>query len=149
MVKPPDASAAEAMRLSNHTPAGGRSIEKAADTMSGGIQATRKKLPQLLPDGLTPEMHLQAAMTVQNPLTYEASTTIAVRYALKNSPESFNETMRKRTVVAGLLRQLAEACDEENNDLLELCEPSVSAVLKAFGPKNVVPMRELAYVCRT
>ena len=63
-------SSIEALLESGHTPAGGRSIEKAVDAMVGGLQPTRKKLPQLLPDGLTPDMHLKAAMMVQHPLTY-------------------------------------------------------------------------------
>ena len=60
MITAPSSSAIERLRASGHVPAGGRSNEKAADTMAAGLQPTRKKLPQLIPDGLSPEMHLQA-----------------------------------------------------------------------------------------
>ena len=116
MIKSPEASALEAMRQSKNVPAGGRSVEKAADTMAGGVQATRKKIPQLLPDGLSPAMHLQAAMCDQNPLTYIASTTVAVKYALANAPNDFNETNERRKAVAATIRLLAAACDEEMNE---------------------------------
>ena len=149
LMKMPGATAMETMRTSNHVPAGGRSVEKAADTMAGGIQATRKKLPQLLPDGLPPDMHLQAAMTVQNPLSYPMSSTVAVDYALRNSPDDFEDVMDRRAKVATVLRQLSVLCEVENAELLALCEVSVATVLKAFGTKNVPLMRELAYVCGT
>ena len=115
--------------------------------MAGGVQATQKKLPQLLSDGLSPAMHLQAAMCVQNPLTYVASTTVAVKYALANAPNDFNETCERRKAVAATIRLIAAACDEENERMIQLCEPSVAAVLRAFGTKNIALMRELAYVC--
>ena len=46
-----------------------------------------------------------------------------------------------------MLRILAEACTEENGELLDMVEPGVKTVLTAFGTKNVALMRELAYVC--
>ena len=44
---------------------------------------------------------------------------------------------------------MAAACEEENDELIRLCDPSVQCVLRAFGTKNVVLMRELAYLCGT
>ena len=73
--------------------------------------------------------------------------TDPVKYALKYSPTDLNEINRRRGEVAKLLRQLAEACRPENDELLELCMPSVRAVLLAFGRKNVALMRGIAYVC--
>ena len=96
MITAVGSSSIEALLESRHTPAGGRSMEKAADTMAGGLQPTRKKLPQLLPDGLTPDMHPKAAMMVQHPLTYAPSTTDPVKYALKWACEDADQTMAKR-----------------------------------------------------
>ena len=149
MITAEGSSSVDAMRESRHAPAGGRSVEKAADTMAAGLQPTRKKLPQLLPDGLTPEVHLQAAMKVQHPLTYAPSITEAVKYALKFACENVTQTLEKRRAVAATVRQLAEACADENDRLLSLCAPSVATVLRAFGVKNVVLMRELAFTCRS
>ena len=136
----------ERLIASGHVPAGGRSNEKAADTMAAGLQPTRKKLPQLIPDGLSPEMHLQAGLRVQNPLSYELATTESVKYALRNAPDDLDEIIQRRTNVARIIRLLAEACAEEHAKLLRLCEPSVAIVLQAFGTKNVALMREIAFV---
>jgi len=149
MITAGGSSSIEALLESRHTPAGGRSIEKASDTMAGGLQPTRKKLPQLLPDGLTPDMHLRAAMMVQHPLTYAPSTTDPVKYALESACEGVEQTMAKRMEVAATVRKLAEACKAENDKLLTLCDPAVATVLQAFGCKNVVLMRELAFTCRS
>lgn len=46
-----------------------------------------------------------------------------------------------------LVRELAEACKEENDKVTVMCEASVQAVLGAFGTKNVVFMCELAFIC--
>ena len=49
--------------------------------------------------------------------------------------------------MAKTLRELAAACELENNELLSMVEPSVAAVLNAFGVKNVALMREISYAC--
>ena len=91
--------------------------------MAGGLQPTRKKLPQLLPDGLTPDMHLQAAMMVQHPLTYAPSTTDPVKDALKFACPDAAQTLEKRRAVAATVRELAEACAADNDELIKLCDP--------------------------
>ena len=44
---------------------------------------------------------------------------------------------------------MAEACAAENDKLINLCAPSVATVLRAFGIKDVVLMRGLAFTCRS
>ena len=122
-------------------------MEKAADMLTTGVQPTRKALPQLVPDGMPSNLHLEAALRVKHPMAYEPVTTDPVRYALRYSPTDLNEINQRRGEVAKLLRQLAEACQAENDELLNLCMPSVRVVLLAFGRKNVALMREIAYVC--
>ena len=94
-------------------------------------------------------MHLQAALRVQNPLSYEPATTASVKYALRNAPDDLEEVVQRRIEVSRIIRLLAEACADENAELLKLCEPSVARVLQAFGTKNVALMREIAFVCDT
>ena len=149
MVTAPGTSTVDTLKVSGHVPAGGRSNENAADTMAGGLQPTRKKLPQLIPDGLTPEMHLQAGLRVQNPLSYEPATTASVKYALRNAPDDLEGLVERRVEVSKTIRLLVGACADENAELLRLCEPSVAIVLQAFGTTNVALMREIAFVCDT
>ena len=101
---------AEALTESSYQLAGGRTLERYCDTVAAGLQPTRKALPQLLPDGLPPDVHLQAALAVQHPLAYALTTTDPVRYALKNACEDLEETRNRRQKVVVLLRKLAAAC---------------------------------------
>ena len=75
----------ETIAGSNFSLAKGRTIEKYADTISSGVQPTRKALPQLIPDGLPEHLHLEAALMVQHPMTYGPGTTAPVRYALSKA----------------------------------------------------------------
>ena len=139
----------ETIEGSNFSLAKGRTVEKYADTLSSGVQPTRKALPQLIPDGLPEHLHLEAALMVNHPMTYVPSTTAPVRYALKHTTDDLNDTAARRMQVLSLMKELAEACEEENAELTMLCEATVRKVLGAFGTKNVVLMRELAFVCGT
>ena len=53
----------DALKGSNFAPSGGRSLAKTSDTMATGLEPTRKALPQLLPDGLPPHLHLVTGAT--------------------------------------------------------------------------------------
>ena len=53
------ASHLEALVDSGFRPSGGRSLEKAADMLTTGVQPTRKALPQLVPDGMPSDLHLR------------------------------------------------------------------------------------------
>ena len=130
-------SHSETLSGSNFKPSGGRSIEKAVDTLATGLQPTRKALPQLIPDGLPPHVHLQAALATQHPLAYRPRATDPVQYALKYAPDDAAATRERRQAVAKTLRELAAACEPENNELLSMVEPSVAAVLNAFGVKTL------------
>ena len=137
----------EALTNSNFKPSGGRSIERASEVMAGGQQPTRKALPQLLPDGMQPTSHLQAALALKHPLAYKPDATYPVKYALKYAPTNVDETRERRGEVLTVLRELAAATAEENEMILEMVEPSVGAVLRAIGVKQVALMREISVVC--
>ena len=107
---------------SRFRPSGGRSLEKAADLLTTGIQPTRKALPQLVPDGMPPDFHLKAALQVKHPMAYEPVTYASVRYALKYAPEDLDEINKMRGDVAKMLRKLAELCSPENDELIGMCE---------------------------
>jgi hypothetical protein len=137
----------EALTRSNFKPSGGRSIARAADVMAGGQQPTRKALPQLLPDGMQPATHLQAALALKHPLAYKPEATDPVKYALRYAPEETDETRRRRGEVLTVLRELAAATAQENEMILKMVDPSVEAVLRAIGVKQVALMREISVAC--
>ena len=147
LLDPGGCSQREALEVSNFTPSGGRSIEKAADVMGSGMQPTRKALPQLVPDGLPPHFHLRAALATKHPLAFEPRSTGPVQYALKYAVDNEATMEESRSLVAQVLRKLAVACSRDNEHLLSLCEPSVKQVLVAFGVKNVALMREISFSC--
>ena len=149
MVTGSGCSVGETIAKSNFSLAKGRTIEKYTDTISSGVQPTRKALPQLIPDGLPEHLHLEAALMVQHPMTYGPGTTKAVQYALKHVTDDLEDTAARRLKTLSLVKELTEACKEENDELTEACEASVKVVLGAFGTKNVVLMRELSFVCGT
>eukprot|EP00973_Karenia_brevis_P031061 4284745-Karenia_brevis.AAC.1 len=49
--------------------------------MSSGSQPSTGDLPQLVPDGLTPDEHLNEALGLQHPFLIQRPPTEAVRYA--------------------------------------------------------------------
>ena len=118
-----------------------------AEVLATGVQPTRKALPQLVPDGLSPQLHLQAALATRHPLSYPPVATDPVEYALKFAPDVVAVTRARRLKMCKLLRKMVEACREESENLLEMIRPEVRTVLKAFGAKNVPMMWEIAYVC--
>ena len=78
---------------------------------------------------------------MKHPMTYGPGTTKPVQYALKHVSDDVGETAARRLEMLSLVRELAEACEDENVELANRCEPPVRAVLLAFGVKNVVLMR--------
>ena len=147
MMAPDSVSHKEALVGSNFKPSGKRSIEKSCDTMATGLQPTRKALPQLLPDGLPPHLHLQAALATKHPMAYKPVPTAPVAYALKYALDDDTAMNEQRCEATKVLRELEAACKEENDELMKMCSPSVVTVLKAIGVKNVVFMREVAFAC--
>jgi hypothetical protein len=149
LITPEGTTLAAAISESNYVLAKGRSLEKYSDVISTGLQPTRKALPQLIPDGLPPHLHLEAALAVQHPMTYLPTTTVPIKYALEHVGDDIEDTLDRRREAIAIMAELAAACEEENEELIRLCEPSVQKVLRAFGTKNIVLMRELAYLCGT
>ena len=70
-----------AFHESSFQPSGHRSGDQLAAVVSTGRQPSRGALPQLLPDGLPPEVHLQAALSIRHPYSAVPSATVAVKYA--------------------------------------------------------------------
>ena len=48
-------------------PSGRRSVDQLAASVSTGRQPSRGTLPQLIPDGLPPDVHLKVALAIRHP----------------------------------------------------------------------------------
>ena len=131
------------------TPSGQRSGAQLAAVVSTGRQPGRGALPQLLPDGLPPDVHLKAALALQHPFCSAPSTTPAVKYAMTYALDSAATMVERRGQVSDAIEALATSLDAENNCLLGKCSDSVAAVLNAFErPKHIALMRELQFVAQ-
>ena len=136
----------DAMRWCRHTP-GGRSL----DSIACALEAQRQpngQLPQLIPDGLSPSFHLNAALALNHPFTLSPTATQAVSYAVRNSPECIASLIAQRQNMSYLLDQLACALADDNSRIIGLCKPSVQRVLRSGrNVKHIALMRELATIC--
>ena len=57
-------------------------LPRYADLAAGGLQGSRHRLQQLIPDGLSPSEHLRSALNTRNPYVDGAVFTTVVTQAL-------------------------------------------------------------------
>ena len=130
-------------------PSGRRSVEQMAAAVSTGRQPSRGAMPQLIPDGLPPDVHLKVALSIRHPYCAAPSCTVAVQYSVKHATESAANMVESRGRVCSVIEHLASALDEENERIIDRCDTHVAKVLRAFSqPKHVALMRELQLVAQ-
>ena len=138
-----------AFQESSFQPSRHRSSDQLAAVVSTGRQPGRGALPQLLPDGLPPEVHLRAALSIRHPYSAAPSATVAVKYAAQFAVDDPMAMTVRRTSVSETIAKLAVALDVENEAILNRCDANVAAVLRAFSkPKHVALMREVQFVAQ-
>ena len=101
---PKNATQMEALAASNFTPSGRRTLTRAAETKAMGMQPTRKALPQLVPDGLPPHLHLQVTLGVRHPMSLRPSAAAPAEYVLAYADHYPDDTLAKRRLVASPLK---------------------------------------------
>ena len=123
-----------------------RTAERLAQVLAGGGQPPRTGLPTLVPDGLTPERHLQTALRVGHPMTAAAAPTDAVGHALQYSIDDPIDAETRRGLMRGALEELEHATIAENEFVLSKVHADVAKVLRAGSrPKQLCFMREVQY----
>ena len=90
-------------------PSGRRSVDQLAAAVSTGRQPSRGALPQLIPDGLPPEVHLKVALSIRHPFCAAPSCTVAVRYSIKHTIDSAASMVERRARVCPAIEALATA----------------------------------------
>ena len=131
------------------------SLSKAMNSVSvaTALEAQRQpagRLPQLIPDGLPPDVHQQAALALQHPFAIPGRSTHAVTYACKHSADERDGIGPRRESIIDLVEELTAMLREDNERVVAACAPTVRKVLKSGRcPKNIALMRELGIACRT
>ena len=120
-----------AFHESSFLPSGHRSGDQLAAVVSTGRQPGRGALPQLLPDGLPSEVHLQAAL-YRHPYSAVPSATVAVKYAAQFAVDDPVALTERRRSVSDTIAKLALVLETENEANINRCDPGVVAVLRAF-----------------
>ena len=119
---------------------------RTADVLSSGLQTKRGKVVQLVPDGLEPTQHLQAALACRHPIVSTIPSTANVQNALLWSRMASAElNVRRRRAVEATVN-LAKSTLMENDVIFQMIDPRTAVVLKSYAVKNVAFMREVSYV---
>ena len=142
-----DLSMADTLDTVEFDPSGGRHRAVAGAQVAAGRQPRGRALPQLVPDMLGPEVHLDVALRVQHPLTRPPPLFAPVAYAVEHQPDDADELNRQRMQMHEALAHLAEATHAEADWPAEMAPLTTRPVLAAGGPvKNLAFMREIMTV---
>jgi hypothetical protein len=120
-----------------------------SDLLAVGLQPTRRRPDQLIPNGLKPHEHLQQALQEHHPYLSSSSSTNAVTYGLAWSPDDPHVLIQRRKEVIDLVEEPGLATLSKNALIMKIIDPNVVKVLLAYGSKNVILMRELAFLCQS
>ena len=117
------------------------------DTLaSSGKQAVRRRLGQLVLDGLTPAQHLAASTSLVHPFASQLHCNKVLDLALSGN-RCVESLTNLRYMASDIIADLAVATLRENDSLISLTSITINRVLNAYGKKNIVLHRELAFVC--
>jgi hypothetical protein len=126
----------------------GQSVShKNCDILASGGQPTHDRFPQLIEDGLTPDVHLRRALTLEHPYIAASGSTDAVKRALSNGFENAEALNTFRKNQTKTFMELSIMTEPEDAWIRQLVHPSVAKVLEAYGPKNLALMREIDHLC--
>ena len=100
-------------------------------------------MPQMIPDGLSPDEHWQVACKLVHPMLIRPEVHEPVRVALANAPDDPEEHVQWALNVQELVRKLEGAVRDENSRIMGLVHPWVRAVLTQGGhTRQISLMRE-------
>ena len=130
------------IETSGFTPSGKRAPWVVGTRVTTGSQPVRRALPQLFPEGLGCDLHLEAAHTTRHPFATPPVLTAPVEYALKHTIMDPRECKRQRERTLKTLEHLAAAVEGEIGPLLALIHPFISPVL---AKRHLPFMREVSF----
>ena len=115
-----------------------------ATRVTAGVQPTGRAMPQLLPDGLGPESHLEVAKGLTHPFARPPSVPAYVSDAIDAQLNLPGDLNLARARVSEGLQTLACACMDENQHTLRAVHPHIRPIV---AKRNIAFMREVNYLC--
>ena len=112
-----------------------------ATRVSAGLQPVRNALPQLLPDGLGPDLHLRAAHSVAHPFTAQPIPPTPIDYSIKHALRDADAAVSHRETMLKQLEELAAAVVGEDDEILKLVHVFIRPVV---AKRRIAFMREVS-----
>ena len=137
-------SVVDAFRASGFTPSRHRSAEVIATRIATGLQPGGRAAPQLVPEGLTPECHLQVALALTHPVCCSLPLPANVERAFNGLSENFLSIDAMRCNVTEHLESLSALCSDEWQWLLSKVNPKILPIARL---RDFVFMREVLCIC--
>ena len=102
-------------------------------------------MPQLLPDGLGPDNHLEVAKGLTHPFARPPSVPLHVKEAIDAQHKLPGDLNQARSKVKDELEILACSCMDENHQILNAVHPYIKPIV---AKRNVAFMREVSFICK-
>ena len=109
-----------------------------ATGLIAGVQPTGSAMPQLLPDGLGPDNHLELAKGLSHPFPRPPSVPLHVKEAIDAQHELPGDLNQARSKVEDELEILAGSCMDESHQILNAVHPYIKPIV---AKRNVAFMR--------
>ena len=119
-------------------------VSTIATRVIAGVQPTGRAMPQLLPDGLGPESHLEVAKGLTHPFARPPSVPEYVSNAIDAQLKLPGDLNQARAKVSEGLQILACACLDENHQIMMAVHPYIRPIV---AKRNIAFMREVNYLC--
>ena len=120
-------------------------VSTVATRVTAGVQSTGRAMPQLLPDGLGPDYHLEVAKGLTHPFARPPSVPLHVKEAIDAQHKLPGDLNQARSMVKDELEILACSCLDENHQILNAVHPYIRPIV---AKRNVAFMREVNVVCK-
>ena len=131
-----------AFNASGFNPSGKRTRETIAARVGAGSQPVRRALPQFIPEGLGPLLHLQLAHQARHPFLVGPRLTAPLKYAKAHFVEDVDVSNAHRTEMLGIIEAMAKELEDEEKELISHVDPFIMPVVEK---RAFCLMRELAF----
>ena len=132
----------QALSSADFTPSGKRSRDVIATRVAAGLQPIRRALPQLVPDGLSPDLHLQIAHSVAHPYTARPSPTAPIQYAIEHSIADDMAASEQREQMLSVLERMAAAVEHEDKHMLSMVNSFIRPIV---AKRSMAFIREVSF----
>ena len=124
-------------------PSGRRAPQVVAARVAAGSQPSGRALPQLIPDFLSPEEHLQVAMVTQHPLGLSTAAPSWCEAAFTEQDQNCDTVNNRRVDLVDALQALHAVTAQESIRICAAVHPYIRPVV---ARRSVAFMRELQFV---